>query len=449
MKLIARTAAVLLLACSVVALAEPARASNTAAQNRQEPRLSAPGEDAMGDLILQAMSLMGIAYRFGGNSPTQGFDCSGFIRYIFEKSAGVNMPRTAAEQARLGVSVGRDELRPGDMVFFNTRGFANSHVGLYIGNNKFIHAPRTGKNIEIVNMSSGYWASRYNGARRVARGAGNVSSAELLDDLGSSKKRDSGGDAIARFSGDGETPPPVRTRLRKSPDIVIASSAVEDSGKKAGKNSKADDGPTCPPPKKGLSAKQRKQAEAECRKAEEADKKAEKKAGKNSKADDGPTCPPPKKGLSAKQRKQAEAECRKAEEADKKAGKKAGKNSKADDGPTCPPPKKGLSAKQRKQAEAECRKAEEADKKAEKKAGKHGKADDGPTCPPPKKGLSAKQRKQAEAECSKADDGKSDKKSARKGDDKKSGADSADKKSKSHAATGKHASGHGDSKKAS
>ncbi|MCL6262384.1 C40 family peptidase [Craterilacuibacter sp. RT1T] len=131
---------------------------------------SAPGEEAVGDLLLQAMSLIGVAYRFGGNSPASGLDCSGFIKYVFEKSLKVNLPRTAAEMARAGRAVERDELAAGDLVFFNTRGFRNSHAGIYLGGNKFIHAPRSGKNIEVSNMTGSYWVSRYNGARRVQRG---------------------------------------------------------------------------------------------------------------------------------------------------------------------------------------------------------------------------------------------------------------------------------------
>lgn len=133
--------------------------------------------EAAGDLLLQAMSLLGVAYRFGGSTPTSGLDCSGFIQYIFKKSLKINMPRTAAEMARTGRSVSRDELAPGDLVFFNTRGFANSHVGLYMGNGKFIHSPRTGKSVEVVNLGSDYWSKRYNGARRVNKSTYGVADA--------------------------------------------------------------------------------------------------------------------------------------------------------------------------------------------------------------------------------------------------------------------------------
>lgn len=142
------------------------------AQGDPIAKLAAPGEDAVGDLLLQAISLLGVAYKFGGSSPTTGLDCSGFIQYVFQKSLKVNLPRTAAEMARSGRAVDKSELAPGDLVFFNTRGFANSHVGIYMGNGKFIHAPRTGKNIEVANINQSYWVGRYNGARRVARGVG-------------------------------------------------------------------------------------------------------------------------------------------------------------------------------------------------------------------------------------------------------------------------------------
>lgn len=124
---------------------------------------------AMDELLLQAMTLIGVAYKFGGSNPIRGLDCSGFIQYIFKQSLNLSMPRTAAEQARIGVPVTLQELKPGDLVFFNTRHGRNSHVGLYLGDDKFIHAPRTGKYIEIGNIKSSYWAKHYNGARRVIK----------------------------------------------------------------------------------------------------------------------------------------------------------------------------------------------------------------------------------------------------------------------------------------
>ncbi|HFB3839566.1 TPA: peptidoglycan endopeptidase, partial [Neisseria gonorrhoeae] len=122
------------------------------------------------ELIGSAMGLLGIAYRYGGTSVSTGFDCSGFMQHIFKRAMGINLPRTSAEQARMGTPVARSELQPGDMVFFRTLGGSRiSHVGLYIGNNRFIHAPRTGKNIEITSLSHKYWSGKYAFARRVKK----------------------------------------------------------------------------------------------------------------------------------------------------------------------------------------------------------------------------------------------------------------------------------------
>ncbi|MGN6862299.1 C40 family peptidase, partial [Neisseria sp. P0021.S004] len=105
--------------------------------------------------------LLGVAYRYGGTSASTGFDCSGFMQHIFKRAMGVNLPRTSAEQAQMGVAVSRSELQPGDMVFFRTMGHGRiSHVGLYIGNNNFIPAPRTGKRIEINIFCGGYWSGK-------------------------------------------------------------------------------------------------------------------------------------------------------------------------------------------------------------------------------------------------------------------------------------------------
>lgn len=122
------------------------------------------------ELIGNAMGLLGVAYRYGGTSASTGFDCSGFMQHIFKRAMGLSLPRTSAEQARLGVPVSRSDLQPGDMVFFRTMGGGRiSHVGLYIGNNNFIHAPRTGKRIEITSLSHKYWNAKYAFGRRVKK----------------------------------------------------------------------------------------------------------------------------------------------------------------------------------------------------------------------------------------------------------------------------------------
>lgn len=114
-----------------------------------------------------ALSLVGIDYRWGGTTPAQGFDCSGLIRYVFQETTGVALPRTARSLASLGARVTRSELVPGDLVFFNTRHAAFSHVGIYLGNDRFIHAPSRGGEVGVAVLSSAYWKKRYDGARRL------------------------------------------------------------------------------------------------------------------------------------------------------------------------------------------------------------------------------------------------------------------------------------------
>ena len=119
------------------------------------------------DLVLNAMGFMGIPYKWGGATPEAGFDCSGFVQYVFRQATGLILPRSSFDQVRHGVSVQREELEPGDLVFFNTMRAQFSHVGIYIGENRFIHAPSRGGSVEIVDITTAYWQSRYNGARRL------------------------------------------------------------------------------------------------------------------------------------------------------------------------------------------------------------------------------------------------------------------------------------------
>ncbi|WP_442867506.1 C40 family peptidase [Castellaniella sp. S9] len=118
-------------------------------------------------LVSTAMTFLGVKYRYGGDSPGEGFDCSGLVAYAAEKSLGLKLPRSARDMAREGISVNRNELRRGDLVFFNTRGHRNSHVGIYVGDHKFVHAPRTGAKVRVESMNVAYWRKRYNGARRL------------------------------------------------------------------------------------------------------------------------------------------------------------------------------------------------------------------------------------------------------------------------------------------
>lgn len=133
-----------------------------------EPGLLGQVREKTTDLVMGAMNFIGVRYRRGGTSAESGFDCSGFTRYIFEHSIGLVLPRRAAEQANdPGLfSINKDDLKPGDLVFFNTMRRAFSHVGIYVGDGKFIHSPRAGGEVRVEDMRVAYWAKRFNGARR-------------------------------------------------------------------------------------------------------------------------------------------------------------------------------------------------------------------------------------------------------------------------------------------
>jgi hypothetical protein len=120
------------------------------------------------EISMQAMGLVGIPYRWGGNTPSSGFDCSGLVRYVVERAADVNLPRTTADMSHEGVSIRPDEVAPGDLIFFNTDGRAHSHVGVYVGNYRFVDAPSTGGTVRIDYVTNPYWAKHFDGIRRVA-----------------------------------------------------------------------------------------------------------------------------------------------------------------------------------------------------------------------------------------------------------------------------------------
>jgi cell wall-associated NlpC family hydrolase len=119
------------------------------------------------DLVVNAMGFLGVPYRRGGNSAETGFDCSGFVRAMYEQTVGLVLPRRAEQQAAATQKIERTELQPGDLVFFNTMRRTFSHVGIYVGEGKFIHSPKPGAGVRMEDMSLGYWEKRFNGARRV------------------------------------------------------------------------------------------------------------------------------------------------------------------------------------------------------------------------------------------------------------------------------------------
>jgi len=130
-----------------------------------------PSASAVQKLLGEGLMYIGVPYRWGGTSPITGMDCSGLVQLVFRNAVGIDLPRTALEQSGQGSRVGLRELKPGDLVFFNTMGSNISHVGIYVGNGKFLHAPATGKLVRIDKLYSKFWATRYITARRVINDA--------------------------------------------------------------------------------------------------------------------------------------------------------------------------------------------------------------------------------------------------------------------------------------
>jgi cell wall-associated NlpC family hydrolase len=125
--------------------------------------------DRTTEMAIAALDFVGVRYRRGGTSAETGFDCSGFTRHVFEMSLGMVLPRRADEQAGAPglIAVKREDLQPGDLVFFNTLRHTFSHVGIYIGAGRFVHAPHTGAQVRTDDIGFAYWAKRFTGARRI------------------------------------------------------------------------------------------------------------------------------------------------------------------------------------------------------------------------------------------------------------------------------------------
>ncbi|OIQ87879.1 murein DD-endopeptidase MepH precursor [mine drainage metagenome] len=154
-----------------VACAEPAPQQAVLATEAQAP-VQTGGRGA--DLVLDALSMLGVRYHYGGEHRSTGFDCSGLVRDVYQRTLGLMLPHSAAQQSREGEKIAESQLRPGDLVFFHTLRRAFSHVGIYIGNGQFIHAPRRGQPVQIESMASPYWAHRFVGARRLIQQAADI-----------------------------------------------------------------------------------------------------------------------------------------------------------------------------------------------------------------------------------------------------------------------------------
>lgn len=139
----------------------------TAAEFDVEP-VPEPGEVQRQSLLQRGLALLGTPYRWGGTTPERGFDCSGLVSYVFKTALGIDLPRVSRDMAHAGEQVERSQLDAGDLVFFALRGSRIDHVGIYVGNGRFLHAPRTGRDVTVSALDGGYWAGKFRQARRVS-----------------------------------------------------------------------------------------------------------------------------------------------------------------------------------------------------------------------------------------------------------------------------------------
>jgi cell wall-associated NlpC family hydrolase len=150
---------------------EPAQARSPARTSAPAPRPGAPMQRAapeQSEMLFQVLSSIGVDYKYGGNSHATGFDCSGLVAHVFREGYGITLPRNTYGQSQAGTAVAQNELQPGDLVFYNTLDRPYSHVGIYLGDGRFIHAPKTGAAVRIESLKSNYWSKRWNGARRIS-----------------------------------------------------------------------------------------------------------------------------------------------------------------------------------------------------------------------------------------------------------------------------------------
>jgi cell wall-associated NlpC family hydrolase len=118
--------------------------------------------------MFQVLTSLGVDYQNGGRSPKTGFDCSGLVAHVYQEAFGIRLPHNTLAQSQVGLPVRRGELAPGDLVFYNTLNQPYSHVGIYLGDGRFVHAPKSGSQVRVERMQNRYWTERFSGARRIA-----------------------------------------------------------------------------------------------------------------------------------------------------------------------------------------------------------------------------------------------------------------------------------------
>lgn len=160
-------AALLLLTASSAMAQETAEIAPAPVLDEAASTIETRHRAGVSDMLNYAFNLIGVNYKYGGSQPSTGFDCSGYVSHVFRQMAGLSLPHNALAMSRLGKKISPDELKPGDLVFFNTLKRSFSHVGIYVGNNRFVHAPSSGGGVEVVSMQDKYWVQRFNGARRL------------------------------------------------------------------------------------------------------------------------------------------------------------------------------------------------------------------------------------------------------------------------------------------
>ena len=138
---------------------------------RAAPASTSPASPERAEALLQALLALGLDYRYGGSAPATGFECSGLVAHVYRQAWGLRLPHSTLEQSKAGTAVGLDEIEAGDLVFYDTLNRPYSHVGIYVGDGRFVHAPKSGARVRVESMKSAYWTQRYSGARRIEPGA--------------------------------------------------------------------------------------------------------------------------------------------------------------------------------------------------------------------------------------------------------------------------------------